>query len=201
MFSPSYVKRRPCGSRTVLPAGSCVERLSKNRSADQYSFESGTPPQVARSHYSPPGREVRHQIGVVQRELRAKIRSAACSRGSAARCAERLCLSGGAQKSSAAPPPVFLCGFGLSILWSCVCYSGDHRRHGRDPQNSQTRTTDKLPAFLFSFFVVKNSQGGCHRLRRFPFLIGTRPTSCDVGYINGVVFDDSRGPYRMLSPC
>ena len=53
--------------------------------AAKYSFESSTPPQVARGHYRPPGREMRHQIGVVQSELQAEIRSAAYFRGSAAR--------------------------------------------------------------------------------------------------------------------
>ena len=48
--------------------------------------------------------------------------------------------------------------------------------------------------FLLFFLVVKTFIDQCHRLRRFGFIWGTRPMSRDVGYINGVVSDDSARP-------
>lgn len=49
-------------------------------SAAHYLFESSTPQQFDPARYRPPGREMRHQSGVVQKGLQAEIKSAARSR-------------------------------------------------------------------------------------------------------------------------
>jgi len=135
---------------------------------------------------------MRHQIGVVRNELRAEIRSAASSYGSAARCAERLRLSVGVQKRSAAPPLVFLCGFDPCILWSCILLQ---------TQKTQTKATDGGPVFFFSSSVVKkHSATDATVFDGSGFIWEMRPTSSDVAYINTGVSDDSvrrsRGPAK-----
>ena len=127
---------------------------------------------------------MRHQIGVVQRELQAAIRSAACSRGSAVLFAVKLCFTVATIAHHAAPPPVFLCGFGLCILWLWIFLQ---------TQKTQTRTTDKHPVFFFSSSVVKkHSATDATVFDGSGFIWEMRPSSSDVGYINPVVSDDFR---------
>jgi len=90
---------------------------------------------------------MRHQIGVVQ--TGATGRDQIDSRFSRLRrsiCGEAR-FTVATNTPHAAPPPVFLCGFGLCILWLWFPFR---------TQKTQTKATDGSLVFFFSPSEVKN---------------------------------------------
>ena len=94
-------------------------------------------------------------------------------------------------------PPLLTCG---PVHWRPSLRSG-LRITNPETRPACERRKEKVGPFVSYFLcswlkILQLAGCRCHCLRRFRDWRGTRPTSCDVGYINPVVSDYSSRPAK-----